>query len=143
MKTVAPRSYPAKVSKKVAPRSYLVQTEKQGELRRNRRHLYKVPPDVNYQVSKHTIDLDMERIGEILTSNPQPVRTYSKEATAAKVEDKQNRSPRAEEKTLSLDKPPEVYSPPPTGPRRSTPVVKAPKRLFCEHYRDGTCSGFS
>ena len=40
----------AKVVKKVALRSYLVQTEKQGELRRNCRHLYKVPPDVNYQV---------------------------------------------------------------------------------------------
>ena len=30
---------PANVVKKVAPRSYLVQTKKQGQLRRNRRHL--------------------------------------------------------------------------------------------------------
>ena len=49
---------PAKVVKKEAPRSYLVQTEKHGELRRNRPHLYKVSQDVNYQFSKHTIDLD-------------------------------------------------------------------------------------
>ena len=99
---------PATVVKKVAPRSYLVQTEKHSELRRNRRHLFKVPPDVKHQVSKHTIELHTERTGEILTSNPQPVRSYSKEATPAKVEDKQNRSPRAEKKTLDLDKSPEI-----------------------------------
>ena len=52
---------PTKFLKKVAPGSYLVQTEKQGELRRNWRHLYRVSQDLNYQVSKNTIDLDMEQ----------------------------------------------------------------------------------
>ena len=116
---------PAKVVKKVAPRSYLVRTEKQGELRRNRRHLYKVPQDIDYQVPRRTMDLDT---GEDVSSNP-PSRSYPTVATPAEVENEETRSPTSctpETKTLN---PPEVKE---TGPRRSAREVKAPKRLICE-----------
>ena len=49
----------ARVLQKVAPRSYVVRTDSKGDLRRNRRHLKKIP-ESNYRDMDQDANLDLE-----------------------------------------------------------------------------------
>lgn len=105
---------PARVLEKVAPRSYMVRTESHGDLRRNRRHLQQVPPDVVYDIPEHNPDLDIEE--------NRPRRTQSVEKN-----NQQSIGP-----TEPTPDPP--FPQPEREPvlRRSSRQIKAPIRLICE-----------
>ncbi|GFR76886.1 Pol polyprotein [Elysia marginata] len=66
----------ARVLQKVAPRSYIVRTDLKGDLRRNRRHLKKIP-ESNYRHMDQDDNLDLEPDQEFPPAAPVGLWTSS------------------------------------------------------------------
>lgn len=99
---------PARVVEEVAPRSYVVRTEFHGNLRRNRRHLQKIP-DENFRRS--CLNLDMEQEPETLPETD-PMSTIATRPWPAEAE-------RSFSSSRPTDQP--FSSPRPTDQPRSSP----------------------
>ena len=74
----------ARVLQKVAPRSYVVRTDSKGDLRRNRRHLKKIPEN-NYRDMDQHDNLDLEPDQESPPASPAGLWTSSVAGTPLSV----------------------------------------------------------